>query len=786
MQTTSRAALWLLVFSLAIASLSAVAQVVIATVPAGGYPNAVAVNPVTNKIYVANTCGNDPTCSTYYGTVTVIDGKTLNTSTIAVGIAPNAVAVNPATNKIYVANICGNDPTCNTLNETVTVIDGTTLSTVTLTVGFDAGFFYLPGALAVNPVTNKIYVVAPCGNDHTCMSNGTVTVIDANNNNMTTPITVGMDPQAVAVNTTTNNVGGMNWGLIYVTNSGSNSVTVIDGKNNSVAGNPVPVGTSPSGLAINEVTNQIYVANSSAGTVTVIDGTTNDTTTVNLGASAPFGIAANPVTNQIYVANENSGTVTVIDGTTFFANVTVGAAPLTVGVDAVTNNIYVGNTGSNTVTVINGATNSTTTVPVGSQSAYTFGMAVNSVDNRIYVTNPSIGSSGGSVSVIAGASSTALQFVAITPCRVVDTRQQNGEFGGPAIQGGVPRSFPLPQNPACNIPSSAAAYSLNVTVVPTTTLGYLTIWPTAEDQPVVSTMNSLDGRIKANAAIVPAGYQGAVSVYVTDTTNVVLDIDGYFAPVSGSTLVFYPLTPCRVADTRSSNFPQGLGTPHLSAQTQRDFPVLSSTCNIPSTAQAYSLNFTAIPWPPGSGLPLGYLEVWPKNQMPQNPVSTLNNPTGTIVANAAIVPAGTGGEITAYPSDNTDLVIDVNGYFAPVGLGGLSLYTGAPCRVLDTRQSGGAFSGQLTPAIDVVNSSCGVPSTVLGYVFNATVVPRGSLGYLTLWPDGEDQPVVSTLNAVDGAITSNMAILQNFDGATDAYAAGTTQLIIDISSYFAP
>ena len=49
---------------------------------------------------------------------------------------------------------------------------------------------------------------------------------------------------------------------------------------------------------------------------------------------------------------------------------------------------------------------------------------------------------------------------------------------------------------------------------------------------------------------------GAVSVFVTNTTNVVLDIDGYFAPASGSTLAFYPLTPCRVADTRKANFPR--------------------------------------------------------------------------------------------------------------------------------------------------------------------------------------------------------------------------------------
>ena len=44
----------------------------------------------------------------------------------------------------------------------------------------------------------------------------------------------------------------------------------------------------------------------------------------------------------------------------------------------------------------------------------------------------------------------------------------------------------------------------------------------------------------------------------------------------------------------------------------------------------------------------------------------------------------------------------------------------------------------------------------------------------------------STLNAIDGAITSNMAIVPNSDGSTDAFASNLTQLILDISSYFAP
>jgi hypothetical protein len=114
----------------------------------------------------------------------------------------------------------------------------------------------------------------------------------------------------------------------------------------------------------------------------------------------------------------------------------------------------------------------------------------------------------------------------------------------------------------------------------------------------------------------------------------------------------------------------------------------------------------------------------------------------------------------------------------------LSLYNFATCRVLDTRGTSGAFQGEL--AINVGNSPCEVPNTAQGYVFNATVVPAGPLGYLTLWPDGQTQPVVSTLNASDGAVTSNMAIVPNVNDSIDAYAEGLTQLILDISSYFAP
>jgi len=376
----------------------------------------------------------------------------------------------------------------------------------------------------------------------------------------------------------------------------------------------------------------------------------------------------------------------------------------------------------------------------------------------------------------------ALRFVPVAPCRIADTRDPNGPFGGPAISPGAPgRSFPILSSPCLSgVPSTVAAYSLNVTAVPAaSSLGYLTIWPTGQPQPLVSTLNSYDGRIKANAAVVPAGSNGAVSVYVTDIAHVILDINGYFLPASDpSALAFFPLPPCRLADTRDNSGP--LGGPSLAAGQPRSFPVQSSTCNIPSTALAYSLNFTAVPH--GA---LGYLTTWPTG-MTQPLVSTLNALTGTVTANAAIVPAGNGGAISVYVKDESDVIIDINGYFAPSTSGtDLSLYTVAPCRILDTRETDAPFQGAIRE--DMTAGPCGIPANVQAVVLNATVVPAEQfLGYMTLWPDEQTQPLVSTLNAWDGLVTSNMAIVPTSSGGlVDAFATDSTQLIFDTSGYFA-
>lgn len=371
------------------------------------------------------------------------------------------------------------------------------------------------------------------------------------------------------------------------------------------------------------------------------------------------------------------------------------------------------------------------------------------------------------------AQQSALRFVPLSPCRVADTR-----VSGPAISPHSSRDFTV--GGTCGIPLAAAAFSLNVTAIPPGILGYISVWPKGQPQPLVSTLNSLDGRIKANAAIVPAGTDGMISIYSTDNTDIVLDVNGYFVDVNTNpnALAFFKLPPCRVADTRNST--AALGGPALVAAQARSLPVLSSNCNIPATAQAYSLNMTVAPH-----RLLGYLSTWPTG-VPQPFVSTLNALTGTLTANAAIVPAGINGAISVYATDDTDLIVDINGYFAPsTSASDLSLYTLPPCRVLDTRVTPGAFQGSMNPPEDTSASACGIIPNAEAVVLNATVLPAHTLGYLALWPGSESQPFVSTLNALDGYLTSNMAIVPTTQGVINAYVTDTTHLILDTTGYFA-
>jgi hypothetical protein len=367
-----------------------------------------------------------------------------------------------------------------------------------------------------------------------------------------------------------------------------------------------------------------------------------------------------------------------------------------------------------------------------------------------------------------------LQYIPLpAPCRAIDTRLSGGPIGAGTAQVFDPGR-------ACGIPNQGSqpiAFATNVTVVPHGPLGYLTVWGTGSAQPLASILNSVDGRIKSNYAIVLGGVNtDYVSVYATNTTDLILDISGYFieAPATGATMLYTPVTSCRLIDTRNSA--GALGGPSLTANQQRTFQ-LANQCGLPSLSNggALSVNVTAVP--KGS---LGFLTVWgtsqAENALPAT--SSLNSP-GTVVANAAFltINPSTNNSISAYASNDTDLIVDVTGYFSQSTTGMAYYPTGAPQRILDTRTQGGAaVTGEQTVA-----ATTGPAVLVL----NATAVPVTPLWVLTLWPDGKSEPSVSTLNSWDSAITSNMAIVNTgSNGSIDAFADGSTQLIFDLAGSF--
>jgi YVTN family beta-propeller protein len=391
-----------------------------------------AVNPVTNKIYAPSDGG-----------YTVIDGatNTFTRITDANAINPNAVAVDPVNNQIYVANQGSGDT-----GQSVTVIAGTTGSVKTLALSPAT-----PYALAVNPVTNKLYV-ANANTDY-------VNVIDGATYAVTTASNANFNfPQTSAVNPITNKA--------YVLNGNNTSITVIDGNTGLTTSVTDANASQPTAVAVNPLTNKIYIANEQSNNVTVIDGATNTTQTVaDPNALFPGGVAVNPVTNKIYVANDNY-TLTLIDGstntTTTIFNPT-GGGSLAVAVNPNTNQIFVANNAAQNVTVFDGTTNTLTATL--SLADYPYYLAVNPLTNKVYVVNEN------SVGVVDGS---ALTYTPIASM---------GSTGSPAL------------NPVTNQLYVPSISDNKITVIDGATNTTRTLTDSNASEPYAADVNPLTNKI---------------------------------------------------------------------------------------------------------------------------------------------------------------------------------------------------------------------------------------------------------------------------------------------------
>jgi len=282
--------------------IDAATATVLVTIPVGTSPSGVVVNSATARAYVANRLGD---------TVSEIDmaNNTL-VNTIAVLIAsPTGLGIDTSINKVFVSN----DYSSNSVDY-IDAASGNTVGTIFFGAAYGLG-------VAANPVTHKAYAT----------DWGEVFVIDTIASTPTgTSIPVPgttISWFGVAVNSVTN--------MVYVTDTAtSGQVFVIDGNTDTQTGT-ITVGANPEGIAIDETADRAYVANSVDGTVSVID-TTNNTvvTTITVGAT-PMAVAVYSAGNRAYVTNSGDGTVSVIDTTnnSVIKTIPVGASPLGIAVN---------------------------------------------------------------------------------------------------------------------------------------------------------------------------------------------------------------------------------------------------------------------------------------------------------------------------------------------------------------------------------------------------------------------------------------------------------------------
>jgi hypothetical protein len=431
-----------------------------------------------------------------------------------------------------------------------------------------------------------------------------------------------------------------------------------------------------------------------------------------------------------------------------------------------------------------------------------------------------------------GSLSTDLVYTPVTPCRIIDTRNvtagQMAAFSVRSFNGWTTTNFANQGglNSNCNIPAdtNTAAIVVYFTVVSPSTAGYITTFPGNATQPNASTVNFNAGDVKGNNAILKINQTGVgrhFNVFTTSTTHLVADVVGYYAkPVAipltllDRDLVYTPITPCRILDTRNPGAVTGVligGAPGRSFVGWNDSYTVqggdNSNCGLPFSINnaAIVVNF-AVVFPSADG----YITAYPADKE-QPFAATLNFVAGDVKGNNTVLKLNqtTGqADFKVYSSSNTHLVADVVGYYStPVALGSLSsdlVFTPiTPCRIVDTRSaSSGAFAAGSTrdfigwgasfAAQGGAANSCGLPlgTDNAAIAVNFAVVLPTAVGYVTAFPaNAATMPFAATLNYFAGDVKANNTVLKLSQTGTGPhfkiYSTTATHLIADVVGYYA-
>jgi hypothetical protein len=122
-------------------------------------------------------------------------------------------------------------------------------------------------------------------------------------------------------------------------------------------------------------------------------------------------------------------------------------------------------------------------------------------------------------------------FFTVTPCRLADTRNPAGPFGGPALTDGVVRTFTAGGN--CGLPATAGAVVANLTVVGASGGGFLTTFAADLAAPQTSTINFAAGQTRANNTVIALSLEAArlsvlPAVSGGGQVHLIIDVNGYF------------------------------------------------------------------------------------------------------------------------------------------------------------------------------------------------------------------------------------------------------------------
>ena len=367
--------------------------------------------------------------------------------------------------------------------------------------------------------------------------------------------------------------------------------------------------------------------------------------------------------------------------------------------------------------------------------------------------------------------STAGEYTAVTPFRVLDTRQAGGKIGAAAT-----RNTQLTGG-GTGIPSSGVStVVLNVTVTGGTASSYLSLWAYGQPRPAVSTVNFTTGQTVANHATVPVDAAGRANYFnAAGSTHVIIDVVGYY---SGGTLArasryTAAAVPARLVDTRGVD---GASATPLTAGESR-LVEIAGLGGVPADATAVVMNVTAV-----RPTAAGHLDIYPAGS-PRPTSSNVNFPAGVTVPNLVTMPIGTGGDIYVYnETGSTNLLVDVVGWYTPGDPSPGARYNSVtPVRLVDTRETT-ALATQETRSF-TVKGQAGVPntSTVKAVVLNVTATRPIAGGFLTVFASGTSQPATSNLNFAKGQSVSNQVIVQvGSDGKVSVYAERGSHVIIDV------